>query len=163
PILNAFQSTKRGINDAFVAKLNADASALVYSSYLGGSHCAGCLPESTNVGRAIAVNVQGNAYVTGRTISSNFPTTPDAFQPALGGGSCFFGLSPCPDAFVTKIAAEGPGVIPDISLSVTPTTVPVGGTVTATWAGLSAPTPNDELRLFVLGAVSSGTQTLAVW
>jgi hypothetical protein len=75
-----------GISNAFVSKLNADGSALLYSTYLGGSDEDG--------GQVIAVDAQGKGYVTGVTISGNFPTTPGAFQTAYGGGY---------DAFVAKI------------------------------------------------------------
>jgi len=88
--LGAFQPNYGGgAEDAFVAKLNSLASALVYSSYLGGSGFDG--------GAGIAVNGTGNAYVTGATNSINFPTTLGAFQPVYGGGLGG-------DAFVAKIA-----------------------------------------------------------
>jgi hypothetical protein len=57
----------------------------------------------------------------------------------------------CYDTFVTKIAAQGPGVIPDVSLEVSPTNVRVGGILTATWAGISTPASSDRLRLVKLG------------
>lgn len=60
------------IGDAYVTKLNPTGSALVYSTYLGGSH--------HNDGRGIAVDAIGNVYVTGATDSSDFPTTPGALQ-----------------------------------------------------------------------------------
>jgi hypothetical protein len=78
--------------DAFITKLNADGSALVYSTYLGEN-------ENHNA-IGIAVDASGNAYVTGYTSgytnSTNFPTTPGAFQPNYGGGSF--------DAFVAKLS-----------------------------------------------------------
>jgi len=77
--------------DAFVTKLNPTGSALVYSTYLGGN--------GAEFGRGIAVDASGNAYVTGSTGSLNFPTTPGAFQPTLGGGPY--------DAFVTKLHSAG--------------------------------------------------------
>jgi hypothetical protein len=91
--LTAFQSAPggNGNNDAFVAKLNPQGTALTYSTYLGGS--------GQENGTAIAVDAHGNAYVTGGTSSNDFPITFDAFQPAYGGG---FG-----DAFVTKVNADG--------------------------------------------------------
>jgi hypothetical protein len=58
--------------DLFVTELNSTGSALVYSTYLGGS--------STDLGYAIALDPSNNAYVTGYTASSDFPTTPGAYQ-----------------------------------------------------------------------------------
>ena len=89
PTANALQSTLAGDSDAFVAKLNAAGSALVYSTFLGGS--------SREDGRGIAVDNSGNAYVTGRTDSSDFPVV-NAAQPALAGYL---------DAFVTKLNPAG--------------------------------------------------------
>jgi hypothetical protein len=92
PTANALQASNRGADDAFVTKLNAAGSALVYSTYLGGN--------AWEEGHGIAVDSSGNAYVTGYTDSSNFPTA-GALQPAFGGGICS-GLA-CLDAFVAKI------------------------------------------------------------
>ena len=86
----AFQTALGGGGDAFVTKLNATGTGLVYSTYLGGS--------SGDTGSGIAVDVAGNAYVTGYTFSANFPTTPGAFQTAFSG---------LIDAFVTKLNATG--------------------------------------------------------
>src|SRR5207302_2803498 len=61
-----------GCTDAFVTKLDPTGSTLVYSTYLGGSDRDG--------GTGIAVDALGNAYVTGSTNSTDFPTTPGAFQ-----------------------------------------------------------------------------------
>ena len=90
-----FQSDHAGGTcDAFVAKLNATGSGLVYSTYLGGS--------GKDKGQGIAVDAAGNAYVTGTTASTNFPTTPAAFQPTFSGGD---------DAFVTKLNAAGSALV----------------------------------------------------
>lgn len=86
-----------GSNDGFVAKLNAAGSALVYSSFLGGSS----LFEEKILG--IAVDSSGNAYVTGMTSSTDFPTTIGAFQPAFGGGSS--------RAFVAKVNSAGTNLV----------------------------------------------------
>jgi hypothetical protein len=91
----AFQTAFGGARDAFVTKLNPTGSALVYSTYLGGSG------EDGAVG--IAVDAAGNTYVTGFTESANFPTTPGAFQTAFGGGP--------EDAFVTKLNPVGSGLL----------------------------------------------------
>jgi hypothetical protein len=91
PLKNAFDNTFiGGVNDseAFVTKLNPDASgvaSLLYSTYLGGS--------GDESGRDIAVDLRGNAYVTGRTQSTDFPIK-NAFDNTLGGSQ---------DAFVTKV------------------------------------------------------------
>jgi hypothetical protein len=91
----AFQKAIGGIYDnAFVTKLNPSGSALVYSSYLGGSGDDG--------GQGIAVDASGNAYVTGLTDSTNFPTTAGAFQTATGGDG---------DAFISKINATGTALV----------------------------------------------------
>src|SRR4051794_13421874 len=83
----AFRTVSPGFIDAFVSKLNAAGTALVYSTYLGG--------DDSDRGHGIAVDANGNAYVTGETWSLNFPTTPGAIQPAMAGGGT--------DSFVTKL------------------------------------------------------------
>jgi hypothetical protein len=90
-----------GFSDAFVAKLNAAGTALVYSTYLGGSGNRG------DVGLGIAVDSVGSAYVTGYTDSTNFPTTPGALQTTFGGGLCYYGYYTCFDAFVVKLNPTG--------------------------------------------------------
>ena len=89
PIMNAYQSMFGGGGDAFVAKLNAAGSALLYSTYLGGS---GSENGTYRVG-GIAVDRTGNAYVTGITFSTNFPIS-NALQTVNYGGG---------DAFVTDL------------------------------------------------------------
>jgi hypothetical protein len=90
----AFQTTKHDFSDAFVAKLNATGSVLLYATYLGGNSL-----ENVSLGSGgIAVDAAGNAYVTGETLSADFPTV-DAVQPVFGGGET--------DAFVTKLNTTG--------------------------------------------------------
>jgi uncharacterized repeat protein (TIGR01451 family) len=94
PTLNAVQTAfGGGASDAFATKLNAAGSALVYSTYLGGSAL-----DQVN---GIAVDSLGNAHVVGQTLSLNFPTQ-NPLQPALAGPS---------DAFVTKLTAAGAALI----------------------------------------------------
>src|ERR1035441_8986022 len=97
----AFQTTLGGAEDAFVTKLNATGSALGYSTYLGGGVCEGVIDGGSDGGSGIAVDASGNAYVTGTTYSSDFPTTPGAFQttPVYCSG--------CYTAFVSKLNATG--------------------------------------------------------
>ena len=85
----AFKTTYGGRGDAFVSRLNASGSSLVYSSYLGGSG----LDEA----RGIAVDLASNAYVTGKTFSTNFPIS-GALQASNKGNE---------DAFVTQLNASG--------------------------------------------------------
>ncbi len=99
PTKNPFQPTNGG-GGAFVTKLNAAGDALVYSTYLGGG--------DTDGGRGIAVDAQGSAYITGDTVSPNFPTK-NPFQPTFGGGGSEWG--PEADAFVTKLNAAGDGLV----------------------------------------------------
>ena len=91
----AFQTTHAGGMDVFVTKLSADGSALVYSTFLGGT--------DFDRGHGIAVDAGGNAYVTGEAISINFPTTAGAFQPRKAGGFN--------DAFVTKLDPTGSALV----------------------------------------------------
>jgi hypothetical protein len=90
PTVGALQTTPSG---RFVSKLNASGTALVYSTYLGGTG-----NDSGNV-TGIAVDSAGDAYVTGSTTATNFPTTPGAYQTSLGQATG--------SAFVTKLNATG--------------------------------------------------------
>lgn len=79
-----------GQADAFAVKLNPSGESLVYSTFLGGS--------SYDEGRGIAVDTGGNAYITGVTNSSNFPTISGFFDPTYNGGL---------DAFVVRLTPSG--------------------------------------------------------
>jgi hypothetical protein len=85
---DAFDNTFNGAVDAFLQKVNADGTAVVYSTFLGGS--------ANEQGNGVAVDTLGDAYLTGTTQSGNFPTTPGAFKPRNRNG--------VEDAFVTKFA-----------------------------------------------------------
>ena len=86
--------------DAFVTELNSNGSKLVYSSYLGGGAADG--------GYGIAVDSNGDAYVTGFTTSTNFPTTTNAFQRHL---ACYYSQYFNANAFVTEIGPNGTNLI----------------------------------------------------
>ena len=77
PVASAMQSTFGGGSDAFVTKLNTS-SAVIYSTYLGGSGLDGAT--------GMAVNPAGNVFLTGFTTSTNLPLA-DAYQSAYNGGS----------------------------------------------------------------------------
>ena len=85
--------TFNGFYDAFVAKVNASGTALVYCGYIGGS--------GMDNGFGIAVDGAGNAYVTGET-SSTEATFPVTVGPDLTFNGGYFG-----DAFVAKVNATG--------------------------------------------------------
>lgn len=97
---DAFDRTyNEGEQDAFAAKLSADGSSLLYSTYLGGS--------GTDGGNGIAIDSMGNAFVAGYTNSTNFPTTPEAFDQTYNGGFDFSYWGDSGDAFVVKLNDDG--------------------------------------------------------
>jgi hypothetical protein len=77
-----------GDQDAFVTKMNPNGSRLAYSTFVGGT--------ALDFGRAIAVDADRNAYVTGRTESADFPTTGSRLGATAGR-----------DAFVLKLGPNG--------------------------------------------------------
>jgi hypothetical protein len=101
----AFQATKPGVmntSDAFVSKFNSSGSALVYSTFLGGSGDENNTVASGRPAR-IAVDAAGNAYVAGVTQSANFPVSGNAADPTYGGTS----PSNSPDGFYVKFSPTG--------------------------------------------------------
>jgi uncharacterized protein (TIGR03437 family) len=92
PLEKPLQAANGGNSDVVVTKINPTGSALVYSTYFGGSQ--------DEFGRGIAVDTEGFAYVTGDTSSSDFPTSSPA-QPTFGGGNF--------DAFVMRLGPTGNG------------------------------------------------------
>jgi hypothetical protein len=91
----AFRTTLAGVADVFVTKLNSTGTGLVYSTYVGGTQ--------GDDGWGIALDGSDNAYVTGLTVSSDFPTTVGAMQPVYGGGGT--------DAFLTVVNSTGTGLV----------------------------------------------------
>jgi beta-propeller repeat-containing protein len=95
PTKSPLQGTNKGGFDAFVTKLSADGSSLLFSTYIGGS--------ADDSGNAIALDASNNVYVAGGTKSSDFPHTAGAFQPVFGGGSV--------DAFALELSSTGSSLI----------------------------------------------------
>jgi uncharacterized repeat protein (TIGR01451 family) len=127
PTVNAFQSQKGSFSDdAFVTKVNAAGSALVYSTYLGGDGSEDCAD--------IAIDATGSAYITGITTSVNFPL----FSPlqAIGGGASH-------DAYITKLAPSGSGLIHSTYL---------GGTNNDRGRGIAL---DSSQNIYVIGNTSS--------
>ena len=87
----AFDQSHNGRNDVYVTKFNPSGSALAYSTFIGGSQL--------DTGSAIAIDRDGEAYVTGLTASESFPTTTGAFDGSHNGGGN--------DAFVAKLDKTG--------------------------------------------------------
>lgn len=87
----AIEGTAPDTDNAFVAKLNSTGTALTYSTYLGGS--------LGDLATGIALDGSNNAYVTGITVSADFPTTTGSFQTAQAGTG--------DNGFVTEIKADG--------------------------------------------------------
>ncbi len=92
----AYDRIQNGFLDPFVTKLTPDGSGLVYSTFVGGSL------HDNFFGGAIAVDTEGNAFITGDTISDDFPQF-FPFQSDYGGGIS--------DAFVTKLKVDGDGLL----------------------------------------------------
>ena len=92
PTVNPYQVTRGGSYNAFVTKFNQNGDTLIYSTYIGGSISEG--------GEDIAVDASGNAFVTGYTFSTDFPTV-NAYQGTYAGGENDG------DAFVTKFNSAG--------------------------------------------------------
>ncbi len=93
--IGAYDTTHNGgLFDAFVAKLNATGSELLYGSFLGG--------ELFDTGHGIAVDADGNAFLTGETQSTNFPTSSGSFDSSHNGDS---------DAFVAKLNPSGSDLV----------------------------------------------------
>jgi hypothetical protein len=91
PIKNPYQSTLKGASNSFVTKFNSTGTALIFSTYLGGS--------DVDIANAISLDPTGSVYVAGETDSHDFPTTQGAIQRTFAGGSR--------DAFITKFDGVG--------------------------------------------------------
>ena len=125
PVANAFQALFGGREDGFVTELKPDGSGLVYSTYLGGTSIDACL--------GIALDSNGNAYLTGITSSTDFPTF-NPLQSKLGGGQ---------NAFVLKL---------DHAVGVLDYSTYLGGNSTDTSNGIAV---DGSGNAYVTGATTS--------
>jgi hypothetical protein len=94
----AYDTSFNGINDAFLMKLQYDGSQLIYSTFIGGT--------GTESGRRITVDNSGKVYMTGCTMSADFPVTENAIYPIYGGcaGCPVYGWG---DAYFLILNPEG--------------------------------------------------------
>jgi hypothetical protein len=164
----AFQPTRTGTVNAFVTKLNPTGTGLVYSTFLGGTvgHGGGA---SGDAAQFIAVDAAGDAYVTGATISLDFPTTAGAFKRTNSGADV--------DTFVTNLNPTGTGLVYSTLLSGTQlTTFSIGlavdgdgsayvtGVTNAadfpTTPGAFGTTPDGQFQVFVTKLNPTGSAPL---
>jgi len=134
PMADAYDSTYNGVDDAFVAKLSSDLSALEFCTFLGGS--------SDDLGTGIALDPSGCAYVTGSTASSNFPIV-----------APYDGSMAVTDAFLTKICLPS-YVCGDADGSESVTVSDVVYLINYIFAGGPAPNPLLSGDVDCTGAVS---------
>jgi photosystem II stability/assembly factor-like uncharacterized protein len=128
---NAFKARHREplISEPFVAKVNSSGTAVMYSTLLGG--------RTGGVASGIAVDSSGNAYIAGGTSSTDFPTTPGAFQRIYGGGQT--------DAFITKLNSDGSSLVYSTY---------IGGGAQDDCAGISI---DDLGNAYVVGSTTSNS------
>lgn len=91
---SAYDKNQHGDSDVLLTKISPDGTTLVYSTFLGGNH--------KDTGLALAVDISGNAFITGYTFSSNYPVTSGAYDVNYHDDE---------DIFVTKINYDGSGLI----------------------------------------------------
>jgi len=95
PVMSSsYKPVSGGGQDGFITKINTTGTALLYSTYMGGS--------GTDFITAVAINTSGNVFVTGYTDSSNFPTTLGAYSTVKVGNN---------DIFITKLNHEGTALV----------------------------------------------------
>jgi hypothetical protein len=170
PTRNPFQSQLRGgpaAGDAFVSALNAAGSELIYSTYFGGN--ASLFPgvaQGDDEGNAIAVDPAGNAFITGRTTSTDLPVTPGAFQAMLADvGESARDVSAAGDAFVARFGPTGqrlyctyyglPGQDRGNGIA-----IDTGGDVYLAGESVSLGAASDDLDAFITVFLPTGSKVL---
>lgn len=148
---DAFQSactnctTNEG--DAFLAELNNSGSSLLYATYLGGSQ-----KVQEDAAHGIAMDSNGNVYLAGQALSTNFPTTPGVFQPTASSSTI--------GAFVAKFAFGSTGTGADFSFSAaTGGNCPSGGNCSTSATVTAGQTATYDLQVSPVSGFN-GTVTL---
>jgi uncharacterized repeat protein (TIGR01451 family) len=136
---NAFKKSMAGspsgATNAFVTALQPDGKSLYYSTLLGGTN--------STQGGAIAVDPAWNAWVGGQTRDTNFPVTPDAFQPGMKGES---------DAFIAKVV-----IAADLKVAMTQSATLVSkGTIVGFTATVSNLGPDGSDAVVLTDAIPAG-------
>ena len=99
PLTYRLAGTKQqSASNAFITKINAAGTAILYSTYLGGSASANGNPTNGGSANGVTVDANGNVYIVGNTDSSDFPVTPGALN-----ANC----TTCPNLFITKLDNTG--------------------------------------------------------
>jgi uncharacterized repeat protein (TIGR01451 family) len=131
-----------GTHDGAITEVNAGGTAFLFSSYLGGS--------SEDIARGLAVDTNGNMYVVGRTLSTDFPVTNGAFQTKCGtDGLCNTGFL---DAFMLRISRSADLMVTNSA----PKTVTSGSTLTYTIVATNNG-PDTALKVSLSDALPAGT------
>jgi hypothetical protein len=140
--LGALDQSHNGDDDAFVLKLKPDGSGMSYSTFLGG--------YGDDRGEAIAMDAAGSLSVTGWTGSSDFSTTPGAFDRSYNEGI---------DAFVVKLAM---GITPTYTISgrVTDANGTTGIAGVTVWAGFPRNTTTDADGNYTFTGLPAGTYNI---
>jgi hypothetical protein len=144
-------------SNVFVTKLNPAGTALLYSTYLGGSG----LGESGDSAYGIALDGSGDAYVTGVSVSSNFPVTTGAFQTTNHG--VLSAIYSAGNAFVTKLNLSAATTSPTVTVTPSSSSITTAEAlaVTVDVAGASGgPTPTGSVTL-TGGGYTSAAETLS--
>jgi uncharacterized protein (TIGR03437 family) len=108
---DAFQKTPGVL---ILAKFDVEARTLVYATKIGSNNVGGPYLLTLEYFSDLAVDAAGSVYLTGKTSSADFPVTPTAFQPKIGGGICNYikgSTYPCTDAFVMKVNPTGSALV----------------------------------------------------
>ncbi|MGA2116778.1 MAG: SBBP repeat-containing protein, partial [Bryobacteraceae bacterium] len=145
--------------DAFLAVVNPTATALIYSTYLGG--------KADDLGNGIAIDGKGNVYVAGNTVSTNFPVTTKAFQPAYAGGGPLYGGMGRGDAFYSVFAGVNTGPAGPVISSVSNNASGTATIAPNTWVSIYGTGLAPDSRLwqgsdFVNGQMPTGLDGVSV-
>ena len=97
PIVGGFDSELTGFREAFLMRLSSSDGSILYSTFLGGDY--------TDEGHGIALDAGGDIWLVGSTGSTDFPTTPDAWQGSPSAPLYIY------DAFLTELSPAGDAIL----------------------------------------------------